>query len=1101
LINTDDYVYVLLPNDTPDHPHPTSLSHQWTHANLYCDPTQHDNCQQMPQVHYCLYSTINIEWFDQQTSNYHSIIRYGATYQLSGGGSLVGWINHPNKNIQHRLLTQADGNGNWLPDVTFLIAASNDNTKFIVLYPSDPRPTLSRPRKPLRLHVGNLAFDESSPEVDRVYYANENDGIIKSFSRGNDVVFETLDESLFSDEKHEYYVWSGVFPLGQNIDTHLDADTVLNEHSCRDDENNFITSIYTPNPAHQDNRKLHKCVSKCEYGQDNACMETNPPSQLPENTQSIEPCHCTITFCDDYDQRVIYLPSTLLKENKPHDSSTDMKVRHEEKFFNTPLSTNFFHRAFVDHHANLFRHDKILGYIVESKYIPDEDSTCTDAIHSRTYVPLEREDLLNTVARSKSECNNIQFGAAFSEPNPYDLRALGGQNVQALYYARISTPGKHIQVRIRTWTAHGISEASDWTDLLNVERDCAPCPQFSTSAPTQNGIEDCLCDAGYTPSHTGSIGNDNPHTCVPCTPGTYKPQAGNEVCTACNPTDNSLYTSDEPRVAVEDCVLVDPNLVSNEYPSFDFNARNVQPLVLCQNYKDAHFISTSRFDDSSGEVIPGRLIENQCVAIDVCNQQASSSQLLPNTWHHRSLANLKMQHEDALQSETSNYLHFNHYNIEYARIPSGVRLQTARPNFAHYYHEMTTNSQHSAVYWQPDPSTMRTFDGSAYGCDLTKDDKSNCVVNVQHDNLLDQVTSLGTTQMLLYSIEPGYACTHAGGDGKRIPESGPLPARLELCTETLDPHGTYDASCVLTCNINYEKINDKCEFKCRGFTHSCPQFHKATQTCTISEDGQQKTMYKCVECDFMEYLGSATIPWSPTYAETCERSQCADGSIVEDHLCVPCAEHHFANFHANRGIVNSCIKCDVFSLSFDLGAGENTNKQSVGNSPKHQPGRSNDGCLDCLFVDDITDSTLDTFTCDPGFYVETGFSAINQFIQTHATAIGMPSAFFEDTGQFYINPESTQFEHHEATMRGWCAAGFACLPCPPGTFQETQEIVKDGSAININVCTQCAVGAFQNNYAQQSCFKCADDDGTQTTESSGSTNSGQCLCRAGHQIQ
>jgi len=107
------------------------------------------------------------------------------------------------------------------------------------------------------------------------------------------------------------------------------------------------------------------------------------------------------------------------------------------------------------------------------------------------------------------------------------------------------------------------------------------------------------------------------------------------------------------------------------YPSF---SSSTYPLVICGSLNADYAALTS-----PGH-FPNALPETNCVAIDVCSEVNNRGESVPkNTWLHRSLKSLEYDGEAALSSGVYNY-----FNIEYARIPSGIRVESCAPNFGHF---------------------------------------------------------------------------------------------------------------------------------------------------------------------------------------------------------------------------------------------------------------------------------------------------------------------------------------------------------------------------------------------------------------------------------
>ncbi len=106
------------------------------------------------------------------------------------------------------------------------------------------------------------------------------------------------------------------------------------------------------------------------------------------------------------------------------------------------------------------------------------------------------------------------------------------------------------------------------------------------------------------------------------------------------------------------------------YPSF---STSTYPLVICGSLNADYAALTSPGN------FPDALPETNCVAIDVCSEVNNRGESVPkNTWLHRSLKSLEYDGEAALSSGVYNY-----FNIEYARIPSGIKVETCAPDFGH----------------------------------------------------------------------------------------------------------------------------------------------------------------------------------------------------------------------------------------------------------------------------------------------------------------------------------------------------------------------------------------------------------------------------------
>jgi len=89
-----------------------------------------------------------------------------------------------------------------------------------------------------------------------------------------------------------------------------------------------------------------------------------------------------------------------------------------------------------------------------------------------------------------------------------------------------------------------------------------------------------------------------------------------------------------------------------------------------------------------------------------------------------------------------------------------------------------------------------------------------------------------------------------------------------------------------------------------------------------------------------------------------------------------------------------------------------------------------------------------------------------------------------------LDPSSIIFEKSFKCQSGQVVVDDQCVPCPPGTYFDEAE----------QVCTKCAIGFYNPDYAQRACTKCptvSDIEGV--TEVMGATSSSDCKekCSAG----
>jgi len=89
-----------------------------------------------------------------------------------------------------------------------------------------------------------------------------------------------------------------------------------------------------------------------------------------------------------------------------------------------------------------------------------------------------------------------------------------------------------------------------------------------------------------------------------------------------------------------------------------------------------------------------------------------------------------------------------------------------------------------------------------------------------------------------------------------------------------------------------------------------------------------------------------------------------------------------------------------------------------------------------------------------------------------------------------LDPSSIIFEKSFKCQSGQVVVDDQCVPCPPGTYFDEAE----------QVCTKCAIGFYNPEYAQRACTKCPTvSDISGVTEVMGATSSSDCRekCSAG----
>jgi len=662
----------------------------------------------------------------------------------------------------------------------------------------------------------------------------------------------------------------------------------------------------------------------------------------------------------------------------------------------------------------------IYGFILEI-----HAASCSEnSVQRRMYIPLHWE---KSIASFDENCETAQTADTYSASHetvfltPYNFL-----NVSSFYWADLQIESKTIYVRMRTWTAYGYSAPSEWQPVLNLYKSCELCPENSESEYDARSASACICKEGYS-----SQTQNGQTVCLACPSGKFKATVSNSNCINCNSEDNTNYISEIASIEQEACMHVAVTLSPQQLNNFGLSLE-IHPIVVCVNWHVARQVSmltTTTYPN-------GYLVEYQCVAINPC---PSSSDLLQyDTWYHRSMPELQLEHENVLLIDQSM---FNHYNMEYARIPDGVVLSTAAPNFTHYK---------ATAQWIPNFNTIRSISGTCLQ-DLAQS-SSACAQDIR--NLRDFSTTdhessytQGTTQMLKFELQDLYTCSNVAAPGYQLQQTTYKPA-LQIPCLPKQTHGTYTSSggvnCVLTCDAGYQidqqtglcdRICSETEYPdttCVGFAAA----HVAGSVCT-----EYPAFFKCYACAHLPgYKSHVFDILQPTI---CQRTPCPTGYTTPDNngVCVPCPVH-------TKQVGSNCEPCTP---------GE-----------EYQPNPGSTSCVSCPW------KSPDATYCDEmGFFAATDIGTINSFLTNPLNNGILPG---------------TALQKH-----AWCANGWACLPCMPGTFKD--------NFLADQPCTRCARGKYQNNHAQTVCFDChASDSIQQNTISDGSIDVQDCKCALGFEL-
>jgi len=283
------------------------------------------------------------------------------------------------------------------------------------------------------------------------------------------------------------------------------------------------------------------------------------------------------------------------------------------------------------------------------------------------------------------------------------------------------------------------------------------------------------------------------------------------------------------------------------------------------------------------------------------------------------------------------------------------------------------------------------------------------------------------TQMLRWAFAEGWGCfgTADVTEGHRLSQTD-TPNQLEACA--LPPHGSWapcpagaSDCCAFTCANGWTATVDACEDPCLGAGAACALGEKMTSVCP-----HDPGLYICEPCP--PKAGSVFAAWAPSAPSTCQYTECDSGTVPDAGVCAPCPSNTFS-----PGNASACTPCP--------------------RGTEAPPGSS--ACSPCF-----EGSPPANQTCAPGAEASRNLSTA----LARLAGAALPP------------------ELQESTMRAFCAAGFACLPCLPGSYES-------GGA-----CLPCAVGTYQHTPAATACLACGNHT---TTAAPGSTSGDDCGCADG----
>lgn len=500
-------------------------------------------------------------------------------------------------------------------------------------------------------------------------------------------------------------------------------------------------------------------------------------------------------------------------------------------------------------------------------------------------------------------------------------------------------------------------------------------------------------------------------------------------------------------------------------------------LVLCTGLDAA--ITALRAHSLSEHAVGVSWLENNCVSIDPCTEVNSRGEAVPRgTWLHANSSALAFAatatHIDTAHAGTQAH---NFGNLEYARVPEGLRIHTCAPDYDIWRREgvLVCNDdtvltftagagvracpsaepfslldcvrplQHDAVtehlHWRP-PTQIMHFGSETWDTACAPPYSSQLievVCNISRDEYsipIPKAAAYGTSSLIKYEFVSDYGCFDpAATNPGQVLSQEVAPNRIVSCAQV--ENGVLQASdahtCDFTCNPGYVKHGSACVSECETFTTSCPPTFKHTDTCVAN--GEEH--YACQACETRE--GRETLAWTPsTPVGTCQYATCDAGTYSSGHSCETCAVNTITDTTGQ----SQCTSCNSTYTGLYSAA----------------PGGT--ACTDCL------GHTLDSRD------VKDICAAGREYVQAFDRVLTLFTLYTLDRPTVVL-------QHF---IDAYCIDGYACLPCEPGYYELER------------VCRPCPHGTYQPNFGTSSCYACEDG---QNTTSIASTAREQCVCRPG----
>lgn len=486
----------------------------------------------------------------------------------------------------------------------------------------------------------------------------------------------------------------------------------------------------------------------------------------------------------------------------------------------------------------------------------------------------------------------------------------------------------------------------------------------------------------------------------------------------------------------------------------------IYPIKLCTglNASMSHLQNVAIRDHS----MPGSLLEHECVGIDPCSARNERGDIVPQNewlWRNSSMLSIVFPADKPDPQEE----HRNYFNLEYARVPAGIVVETCEPDFVAAKDGNVVCNSWTIVTVTGNCPSPHTLSYTLLDC-LAPTEQASVSVSVPYQKSEVQMlfggeswpdacrnasglassmckfleTKLnptisysapsGRAQLVRYRFAEGWGCYETASIGNKLSHYA-MPNFIEACPPL--QNGEYiDDKCGFTCDTGYRKKDLECVLGCEHATETqCEKGYYSTSTDCVAGGVQY---YSCLPCPASR--GSTILPWSASTPTTCLYQPCPAGKFEANGQCHDCEKHSYTASPNST----SCTSCEA---------------EITGTYSAVQ------GATSC----------------------ETCFTGVPASMQ--CTAGRMIMRNMQNIHSYFASDPVPPTTYKK--VKRYCEEGYACLPCKPGHFQSSSDQTE---------CVKCPKGKYQHLWQASACFDCAHG---QSTNRSGAVHVSECVCEPG----